>query len=331
MTEFTFVIPDPTGFISGGNSYNRQFIDAMHQFGGSVSHMTYDQFRTSPKGGTCHIIDTIYFENILRDRTSVPAGSIGLIHHLASLFPLSEEVFEQVDRPVLQQFAAFIVSSIFTRDYLRSHGLSQPVVVIEPAKKAINRSTTARTGKVNAIMVNNIVPRKGVLAFLETIAKEKIPPYYRIQIVGDLDSDAEYARACMHIVQNDSLLKRTIHFPGLQDDPTVTKLYARSNLFISSSFMETFGMSVQEASIVGLPLLVLDGGNTSNHVRQGVNGWVEDSVKNLAKRLDFIVSHPELFIDIQQKAHSYQHPYVESYQDGAEMFLEFVKRLLKVQ
>ena len=92
--------------------------------------------------------------------------------------------------------------------------------------------------------------------------------------------------------------------------------------------METFGMSVQEASSRGLPLLVREGGNTSNHVALGVNGWVESSMKNLAKRLDQIFAHPDEFIKIQQQAIQYQHPYVESYRDGADLFLDFTKGFL---
>ena len=234
MTDFTFVIPDPNSLISGGNSYNRQLIEAIHQIGGSVSHMTYDQFKSSDRTSTCHIIDSIYFDNIRNDGVVVPDGSIGLIHHLSSLYPLSEEVFEQVARPILKQFSAFLVSSQFTGSYLQAHGLDQPTVVVEPALKAIDRNTTPLSAKVNAIMVNNIVPRKGILPFLEALALEKVPPYYRIQIVGDLDGNTAYARMCMDTVRKDSLLNRTVQFSGAQDDHTVAKLYSRSNLFISS-------------------------------------------------------------------------------------------------
>ncbi len=327
MTDFTFVIPDPSEFISGGNSYNRQLIDAIHQAGGAVTHMTYEQFKISIRTSSRHIIDTIYFENFRQDGVKVPDGSIGLIHHLASLYPLSEEVFKHVDLPVLRQLAAFVVSSQFTRSYLQSHGLDKPIIVVEPALKTAIRSAPHRTGKLNAIMVNNIVPRKGLLPFLEAIALEQIPPYYRIQIVGDLKSDADYAQACMETVLKDPLLKRTVQFLGSQDDLAVAKLYARSNLFISASYMETFGMSVQEASNIGLPLLVLEGGNTSNHVEQGINGWVENSMTNLAKRLDQVIAHPDTFIEIQQQAFHYRHPYMDSYQDGAELLLEFTKGL----
>jgi len=160
------------------------------------------------------------------------------------------------------------------------------------------------------------------------MASERLPPHYRIQIVGDLKSDKEYSRACTEIVLKDPLLKRTVQFSGLQEDAAVAKLYSRSNLFISASFMETFGMSVQEASILGLPLLVLEGGNTSNHVVPGVNGWVESSMINLVKRFGHLIAHPEVFIEVQNQAYHYRHPYVDSYLIAAELLLQFVHDLL---
>lgn len=326
MPEFTFVIPEPADFISGGNSYNRQLVDAIHVEGGSVSHISYEQFKTSASDKTCYVFDTIYFESIQKDGLAVPSGSIGLIHHLESLYPLSEKVFALNDLPVLQKFAGFVVSSHFTKSYILSHGLDSPIVVIEPAFHVSKRSTIPQKGKLNALMVNNIVPRKGILPFLKALAYEKMPPYYRLQIVGDLNSDPAYARSCMEIVRQDSLLKRTVKFKGLQDDLTLKKMHEKSSLFVSASYMETFGMAIQEASVHGLPLLVLEGGNAANHVVEGRNGWAEKSMEKLVKRFAGLANNPDLVIEIQQKAHSYRHPYMTSYRDGAKFFLEFTNR-----
>jgi len=289
--------------------------------------MSYEQYKANPTSQTRYIFDTLYFENIRRDRIVIPDGSIALIHHLISLYPFSAEIFENIDRPILQKFAAFITTSQFTKIYLRSYGIDKPIVVIEPALKTTISRTTPRAGKINAIMVNNIVPRKGVLPFLEAIVLEKIPPDYRIKIVGDMKGDSAYSKACTETVHNDPLLKRTVQFLGLQDDVIVTKLYSKSNLFISASYMETFGMSIQEASNHRLPLLVLEGGNTSNHVVPGVNGWFEHSMKNLVKRFAHINAHPYEFVEIQKSAYGFQHPYAQTHRDGAALFLKFINEL----
>jgi glycosyltransferase involved in cell wall biosynthesis len=327
-----FVIPNPTDFISGGNSYNLKLIDAIHEVGGEVSHITYKQFRSTPVSTARYIFDTIYFEDMSSDDIALPDGAIGLIHHLSSLYPLSDEVFEKVDRPILQMFTAFVVSSQFTKEYLRSQGLNQPIAVIEPAKPDVDQilPTNMRKEpgpKIKAILVNNIVARKGVRELLEALARESIPPFYKIQIVGDMTIDQAYSKLCTDSVRDNPNLQKTVTFLGSQDDFTVSKLYSRSNLFISASHMETFGMSIQEASILGLPLLVLDGGNAPNHISPGVNGWVETSIPKIAKRIAYLMDNPDEFIKIQTSALNYRHPYIESYREGAPILLNFINKL----
>ena len=57
MTDFIFIIPDPSEFISGGNSYNRKLIHAIAQAGGSVQHMTYEQFKDIPSTPARHVFE----------------------------------------------------------------------------------------------------------------------------------------------------------------------------------------------------------------------------------------------------------------------------------
>jgi glycosyltransferase involved in cell wall biosynthesis len=48
--------------------------------------------------------------------------------------------------------------------------------------------------------------------------------------------------------------------------------------------METFGIALQEARALGLPILALRRGNAEEHVEPGKNGFLVDSLDELAER-----------------------------------------------
>ena len=63
---------------------------------------------------------------------------------------------------------------------------------------------------------------------------------------------------------------------------------AKMNLLVSISKEESFGMSIAESSVIGVPSLILGENASSDLVEEGVNGWVVKSEK------DFIIKIIEL-------------------------------------
>jgi glycosyltransferase involved in cell wall biosynthesis len=118
-----------------------------------------------------------------------------------------------------------------------------------------------------------------------------------------------------------------VKFLGAQDDSTVIAFMQKSNLFISTSFMETFGMSIQEAAITGLPLLVLEGGNAANHVRAGQNGWHAVDMASLVRIFEQLVDKPVSLDEMTKKAATVNHTYPTSWIGSARAIIEFISGL----
>ena len=314
-----FVGPHPDTFISGGNSYNRSLIRALEQEGCEV--LLTDMPSKGLDGFS--LIDSIEFAKLTPHQ--IPEQCISLLHHLPSLYPGPAFLFAECEKPILDSFTYHIVTSRFMVDFMISKGYSSSrIVCLEPVVKELNVQQSETTPKVNAIMLNNVIPRKGVLDFLLALAEQRLPPVYRITVVGDLEMDMQYASKCTDLVRSDKNLSRTVRFTGTQDNGSVRRLMSRSNLFISASHFETFGMSIQEASVSGVPLIVFSGGNTDRHVSEGINGHVHTTHMGMARQIERFIDHPEEFIELHKSAQKYTHDYARSWSDHAKKICQLL-------
>lgn len=311
--QLTFVIPDPEAFHSGGNLYNASLIRALIGEGVSCSvagpHFLPGKFADlqsffEPEKELL-LWDTLYLDQL--DYLNPIQNNWLIVHHLESLFPpagiSSKAWFEKKERQKLEQFDGFLVSSPFTAKYLQENGIdSEKILVITPALSFMPIVGTKRFDKVKALMVANVQHRKGIKPLFRALAKRPRIPGFSLTIAGSMDLEPEYAQSCLEFLENNPYLKEIIHFVGPKPQDEVIELYQSSNLYISTAFMETYGMSLQEAAAMGLPLLVLDGGNAANHVEDGENGFVLRDIHSLVAQLQQLAINKELFEQVGRKA-----------------------------
>lgn len=321
-----FLIPDPDAFPSGGNIYNARLMEALKAQHAVVTHEPFEAISYPQHAHKIYILDSIYFSAQRSSPFPIPHPCIGMIHHLNSLYPLSEDLFQLEDRPVLEQFDGYIVSSRFTYQYLLDHGFdASTITIIEPAPTLERSNQRSDSSKVHALMTGSCIPRKGQLAFLEALSASGIPPYYTLTIVGSLTADPLYASQCASIILQHEHLRKCVRLLGEQDAVTIQRLYHKHNLFISSSAMETFGMAIQDAVNCGLPVLALEGGYAAEHVEQGVNGFRCRTMDQVVHALKGCVEDTLRFKTLREQAFAFK-PQYHSWQEGAEIFVD---RILK--
>ncbi len=307
-----FLIPDPQSFRSGGNHYNERLLSAMKALG--IPFTTTHQSRELPGQGLV-LVDTLLWGQPL------PPGCQPwlIVHHLQSLYPppgySSDAWFEAEERQQLHQFAGFLVSSPFTAAYLRQRGLEQPCVVVEPALDERPGPLPLRDyTSVDAIMTANLVPRKGILPFLQQLEQNGVPAGLRLRIFGESQLQPDYARACLQQLQR---LPGDIRYGGVLPHSGLMRQYRQANLFISTSYMETYGMSIQEAAAYGLPLLLLRGGNTANHLRRPPNGQACDTPGELVSFLTRWAQRPGELLPLAENARQQAEAAQRSWRDAA--------------
>ena len=123
LKNIHFIIPDFTQFISGGNLYNQELMNAMQQYSTiSIHQWTIEEFskqyQNIEKG--LFIVDTLYLDemkDLLRLKKKGQKFHL-LVHHLESLYPpkghSSKDWFIEKERPLLLPYDGYIVTSEYT-------------------------------------------------------------------------------------------------------------------------------------------------------------------------------------------------------------------------
>jgi glycosyltransferase involved in cell wall biosynthesis len=86
-------------------------------------------------------------------------------------------------------------------------------------------------------------------------------------------------------------------FVGFQNQTALARYYAAADVFVFPSAYEPYGLAVNEAMCIGLPILTTPAvAAASDLVREGENGFLFEvgDVKKLAARLNQVITDPEL-------------------------------------
>lgn len=304
MRNIRFIIPEVNSFISGGNLYNQQLIKAIELVLGEALpcitiHQLTEKRDLLEKG--YFFIDSLYLDQFSHQLASKKTDQSFylIVHHLASMYPQKEDQLNDketlLELQQLKLYDGFLITSNYTRTYLRSKGLSQPILELPPVP---NRATVLSSKRppfpIKAIIVANLIPRKGILPFLTALGllatEEEING--SIDIIGETSLDEKYALQCKKEINSNPFLRKLVTLKGPLPQEEVQRAFRSANLFISVSAFETFGMALQEAAIYGLPILAIKGGNIENHVEIGVNGYLFDHLEELLSTLLSLVKVP---------------------------------------
>jgi len=135
-----------------------------------------------------------------------------------------------------------------------------------------------------AILVAHVVSGKGIEPLLAALADTlESSDRLALRIVGDLEAEPAYAARCQALVAREAALSARVTFCGVLPVAEVRAELSASNLLLSASVMESYGMALAEGRRMGLPLLACDAGNVRAHVRKDAGGELVGSVADLAR------------------------------------------------
>jgi glycosyltransferase involved in cell wall biosynthesis len=332
-----FVIPDNFTLPSGGNIYNRLLVEALKRVGFEVTSLPFAEARKRFQSLEKYIywVDTLcvgFIDDVFKIRRSNEDIYL-IVHHLKSLEPdLKGEAYEiemAREQDVFDKVSGLLVTSPFTREVLHKRGLSEKPVIVVPPALSLFPSRNRKTVKgFVAILVANLIPRKGVLEFLEVLGKRVTEEdSFQLRIVGGFDIDPEYSQCCLSIVERNPLFKNSVTFSGPLSSARLKRAYESSSVFISSSNMETYGMAIQEARAFGLPILALEAGFVKAHIDPGKNGHVYESIDELCDACLVFMREPDRLNQLQEgsRISSDANPY--TWDNAAQRFLEQIKEI----
>jgi glycosyltransferase involved in cell wall biosynthesis len=263
--HYLFVVPEYESFVSGGNIYNRLFIDALSAIA-KVETKNWASFLPGYPIDTIIVIDSIYIELIESENEQLKKNSVLLLHHL-DIFYEEKNNSKLISKRLkqLSTFEFFIATGQFTYDWLVQVGIKKeniffltPVIQIQGSKKYNDQNLKRRL-----LMVGNLLPRKGYMEFLTALDCEKSSEI-QITILGDKNIDTSYSKDILKMIERSPYLNNVCSIKETVANESMPAYFDENDVMISASHFETFGIAVHEALFYGLPVWAIAAGNIIN-------------------------------------------------------------------
>jgi glycosyltransferase involved in cell wall biosynthesis len=290
-----FIVPSLEGPTTGGTLFNRMLTTSLQEIGIRCAVSS-----TMP-AAIEH--DAVWVDSLFLDQMPALArltrgvSCLGLLlHYLPSLVEhgaeLTASTLSSLEGEALAAADRILVPSPFLRTVVeRLLDAPPPIIEIEPGRLA-TRVACLPDPPVRAVLVANLLPGKGVLPLLSSLAgRARASDRFLLDIVGTDALDGSYAEQCREAVGSASLRGRVRLYGPLSPEATVEHM-AQRNLLLSASTMESYGMALAEARGVGLPILAQAGGNVEALVGRESGGEVVPDASELAERFLALCREP---------------------------------------
>jgi len=196
------------------------------------------------------------------------------------------------------------------RDLYASVTPNIPAVVIPPGVdtnrfgqvSALDRDRGNRDGDsgVDILYVGWLFVRKGLDLVIAAMAR-LVPRYpsLRLHIIGDGPQ-----RGALEVLVARSNLGPNVIFEGVVENAALATRYAHADIFVSMSYSESFGQTLIEGMISGLPVVSARNMGSNEIIEDGETGYLVEpgNVAMLVERLDTLISRPDLRVSLGQRA-----------------------------
>ena len=252
--------------------------------------------------GRCVIVDGLALGALpqLARRHGARLALVALVHH--PLWLESATTAEEIDQvttdpararlreeesTALSATRLVIVTSARTARAVSAMGVAgEKIVVVEPgcdpfplahgsrvAGDAASGQGAGKSTPLRLICVATVTPRKGYAGLIEALAlverdRRETGAGWTLDIIGSTTRDPAHADEIRQQVEDRGLGGR-IRFVGEVDEAALRAHYARADGMVLASRYEGYGMSLVEALMHGLPLVVTRGGAIADTVGDG--------------------------------------------------------------
>lgn len=263
-----FVVPagiDDPARPSGGNRYDRQVILALRELGATVhehrvEHRVGDLAAVLAEApdGAAVVVDGLL--GISAPAAVVPeARRLRVVVLLHMPFAEADPALARAERSVLTAAACVVTTSDWARAWVvRHHGLMPERVWAAPPGVDPAPSTAPAADGARLLCLAAVTATKGhdvLVTALEEIADLD----WRLTCAGALDVEPRFVAGLREHVQRSGLGDRVL-FAGALAGADVAAALATTDLLVSTSRHEAYGMAVTEALARAVPVVVTDVG-----------------------------------------------------------------------
>lgn len=237
-----FINSIPLELISGGNLYNQRIIGCLKKNGISVDY----HLKPSNQNYDYTIVDSLYLNENVVEGLENCNNLVALIHQIPELKESALHFYKNK--------ALFVVTSQSAKNTIVKNWQlhSDKVTVIQPGVPSDWKPKIEFNFPLKRILlVANFVGGKGYEMLIQ-ILNHKAFPDLEFHVVGNNGHDKSYAES---IISEIKKTKADVQFHLNSSKEEVYQQLLASDIFLSLSTSETFGMAIYEALNVGLPTI----------------------------------------------------------------------------
>jgi glycosyltransferase involved in cell wall biosynthesis len=285
MPRLLFAIPGDISARSGGYGYARRVLAALPKCGIEAVHIALPGAFPNPtpadvaasvatmngaaQAGDVLLIDGLAYGALPESAArALAAPIVALCHHPlcleTGLTDERREALRTSEARALALVRRIIVTSAHTRETLVSD-FGAPRAKITVALPGIDRFPRARGsggGALALLAVGALIPRKAFGMLVEALVG--VRDGWRLRIAGPAPH-APTRSALVELIARRGLGDR-VELLGETDDEGINLLFDASDVFVSSSLYEGYGMALAEALAHGLPVVMTTGGAAAETV-----------------------------------------------------------------
>ncbi|CCE24918.1 glycosyltransferase family 4 protein [Methylotuvimicrobium alcaliphilum] len=276
----------PLSEISGGNLYNRNILHQarlcrfpLHSV--TVPAIDRDRLAEWQKNYELLIWDSLFWRELAGMAETLQDSPSGLLcHYLPSLNPLAaardRAVWRETECRAIESMRFVIATGQAVFDEIQKRFPSKSVGLCEPGideafkqPESVQKNTSTI---VQFLTVANLLPEKGYLDILEALSGLS-EWSWQWHFCGSDRVDAEFTQLFWRSADELNLLDR-IRYEGVLTSEQVAELMLASDVFVSASHYESYGIGLAEAAAMRLPIVASETGAAGQIVRHGVNGFL---------------------------------------------------------
>ena len=195
-----------------------------------------------------------------------------------------------------------IAPSTCMQQYLQSHGVQTPTVVIPSGLQELFVNTSKKlkkeqnTNVFQLLYVGRFTQEKNIPFILDVMHMLRTHRKFNLTLVGygvEYDNLRTYA---YHTLKLSESFVQFIHQPTKQE---LLKHYQSADLFLFPSFLDTQGLVLAEAMACGAPVVAVHGPGQQDIVRNGYNGFLVESKQDMTQKMLDISSDKQLHRTLQ--------------------------------
>jgi glycosyltransferase involved in cell wall biosynthesis len=291
MPDVVFAIPGDINLRTGGYIYDRRLLALLPAAGVTARHLplpggypsptpddlaaTARAFSELPRDAVLLVDGLAYGAMPPEVISRAPGPIVALVHHplcLEAGLPAGRVAeLKALETAALALARRVIVTSATTaRTLTAEFGVpAEKIAVAEPgtdkAAVRVRPMSPARMGHGPQLLAAGaVVPRKGYDILVHALARLGHLDW-RLIIAGDRGRSPETTAALEAWIRRSGLRDR-IRLVGGVDPPTLARLYAEADVFVTASLYEGYGMVLGEALARGLPIVTTTGGAAAETV-----------------------------------------------------------------